>query len=92
MLKKVNVEEKVIKVFDTSQLKVGDPYLMTVGDDGLDIFDDMLAAGEAVFILIESVNETEIMAVYIPLRTIDKIAQRFIITPDMDVTLERICE
>lgn len=93
MLKKVaKVVEKVIKVFDTSNMKVGDAYIMTVGDNELDIFDDVLSAGEEVFILIESFNEYEIKAVYIPRRLIEKRAQRFIITPDMDVTLERVCE
>lgn len=90
--KVVNVVEKSIWVYDTYNLAVGDPYLMTVGDDGLNIFDDTLAAGEAVFILIESFNENEIKAVYIPRRTDKKRAQRFIITPDMNVTLERIVE
>jgi hypothetical protein len=91
MLKKVvYILEKSIWVFDTSELKVGDAYIMTVGDDGLDIFDDVLSAGEEVFILIESFNENEIKAVYIPRRTTEKHAQRFIINPDMNVTLERV--
>lgn len=92
MLKKVKAVEKVIKVFDTSELKVGDAYIMTVGKNGMDIFDDILSAEEEVFILIESFNEEVIKAVYIPRRTIEKEAQRFIITPDMDVELERVCE
>ena len=93
MLKKVaSVVEKVIKVFDTSNMKAGDAYIMTVGDDRLDIFDDVLSEGDVVFILIESFNENEIKAVYIPRKTIEKHAQRFIITPNMDVTLERVVE
>ena len=90
MLKKINVVEKVVKVFDTSNMKVGDAYIMTVGESGMDIFDDVLSAGEEVFILIESFNENTITAVYIARRTIEKEVQRFIITPDMDVTLERV--
>jgi hypothetical protein len=92
MLKKVNVSEKVIKVFDTSELKIGDAYIMTVGKSGMDIFDDVLSAEQEVFILIESFTEYEIRAVYIPYMTTEKRAQRFIITPDMDVELERVCE
>ena len=92
MLKKVNVSEKVIKVFDTSELKVGDAYIMTAGNNGLEIFDEILSAEEEAFILIEDFNENEIKAVYIPRRPIEKRAQRFLITPDMDVTLERVCE
>lgn len=93
MLKKVTtVVEKVIKVFDTSELKIGDAYIMTVGDEGLDIFDDVLSAGEEVFILVESFTENSITAAYIARRTIEKEVQRFIITPDMDVELERVCE
>ena len=88
--KVVNVVEKSIWIFDTSELKVGDAYLMTVGDDGLEIFDDILSAGDKVFVLIMSFNQNEIKAVYIPRRTTDKHIQRFIITPDMDVTLERV--
>lgn len=92
MLKKVKAVEKVVKVFDTSELKIGDAYIMTVGENGMDIFDDVLSAGEEVFILVESFTENEIRAVYIPRRTIKKEAQRFIITSDMDVELERVCE
>lgn len=92
MLKKVDVVEKVIKVFDTSNMKVGDAYIMTVGNDGLDIFDDVLSAGEEVFILIEDFNENEIKAVYISRSINERHVQRFIITPDMDVELERVCE
>jgi hypothetical protein len=88
----VNVVEKSVWVYDTYDLKVGDAYIMTVGDDGLEIFDDILSAGQEVFILIESFNENEIKAVYIPCRTDKKHAQRFLITPDMNVTLERVCE
>lgn len=91
MLKKINVMEKVIKVFDTSELKIGDPYIMTVGKNGLDIFDDVLSAEEEVFILIEDFDEDVIKAVYIPRRNANKHAQRFLITPDMDVELERVC-
>lgn len=88
--KVINVIEKSIWIFDTSELKVGDAYIMTVGDDELEIFDDVLSAGEEVFILIESFNEDVIKAVYIPRRTTEKCAQRFIINPDMNVTLERV--
>ena len=87
----VNVVEKSILVYDTYDLRVGDAYIMTVGDDGMEIFDDVLSAGEEVFILIESFNENEIKAVYIPRRCAEKHAQRFVITPDMNVTLERVC-
>ena len=90
MGKKVDVMEKMVKVFDTSNMRVGDAYIMTVGDDGMEIFDDVLIAEQEVFILIESFTENEIRAVYIPYMTADKRAQRFIITPDMDVTLERV--
>jgi hypothetical protein len=92
MLKKVNVSDKVIKVFDTSELKIGDAYIMTVGKSGMDIFDDVLSAEEEVFILIEDFDEEAIRAAYIPRRTDKKHVQRFIITPDMDVELERVCE
>lgn len=92
MLKKVKAVERVIKVFDTSELKVGDAYIMTVGDDGMEIFDDVLSAGEEVFILIEDFNEETITAAYIPRRTAEKYVRRFIINPDMDVTLERVAE
>lgn len=88
----VNVVEKSIWVFDTYDLNVGDAYIMTVGDYGLEIFDDVLSTGEKVFILIESFDENEIKAVYIPRRTDKKRAQRFLITPDMNVTLERVVE
>ena len=91
MLKKINVMEKVIKVFDTSELKIGDAYIMTVGKSGMDIFDDVLSAEEEVFILIEDFDEDVIKAAYIPHRTDKKHVQRFIITPDMDVELERVC-
>ncbi len=97
--KAVTVVEKVIKVFDTSKLKAGDAYLMTVGDHWLDIFDDVLSAGGKVFILIESFNENEIKAAYVPRPrktswgwNTERRVQRFIITPDMDVTLERVVE
>jgi hypothetical protein len=90
MLQKINVTEKMLKVFDTSNMRVGDAYIMTVGESGMDIFDDVLIPGQEVFILIESFTENEIKAVYIPYMTADKRAQRFIITPDMDVTLERV--
>ena len=91
MLKKiVNVVEKSIWIFDTSELKAGDAYIMTIGDNGLEIFDDILSAGDKVFILIMSFNENEIMAVYIPNSGTEKRMQRFIIRPDMNVTLERV--
>lgn len=93
MLEKVAaVVEKVIKVFDTSNMKAGDAYLMTIGDDGMEIFDDVLFAGDKVFILIEDFDEDIIKAAYIPRRTDKKYVQRFIITPDMDVTLEKVVE
>ena len=90
MGKKVNVTEKMVKVFDTSNMRVGDAYIMTIGNDGMEIFDDVLIPEQEVFILIESFTEHEIRAVYIPYMTTEKRAQRFIITPDMDVTLERV--
>jgi len=90
MLEKVDVTEKMVKVFDTSNMRVGDAYIMTVGDDRMEIFDDVLIPGQKVFILIESFTEYEIKAVYIPYMTDEKRAQRFIINPDMDVTLERV--
>ncbi len=90
MLKKIDVVEKMIKVFDTSNMRIGDAYIMTIGNDALEIFDDVLTPEQEVFILIESFTENEIRAVYIPYMTAEKRAQRFIITPDMDVTLERI--
>lgn len=91
--KLVNVVEKSIWIFDTYDLKVGDAYIMTIiDDDGLEIFDDVLSTGEKVFILIEDFNENEIKAVYIPRRNASKQAQRFLITPDMNVTLERVVE
>lgn len=92
MLKKVKAVEKVVKVFDTSELKIGDAYIMTVGESGMDIFDDVLSAGAEVFILVEYFNENEIRAVYIPRMTTTCTAQRFVITPDMNVELERVCE
>lgn len=91
MLEKVDVTEKMVKVFDTSNMRVGDAYIMTIGNSGMDIFDDVLIPGQKVFILIESFTENEIRAVYIPYMPTKKRAQRFIITPDMDVTLERVC-
>ena len=90
MLKKINVVEKMVKVFDVSNMKVGDAYIMTIGNDALEIFDDVLTPEQEVFILVESFTENEIRAVYIPYMLTKKRAQRFLITPDMDVTLERV--